>query len=484
MSPSLAALVFAIGIIGLFYLDRDGDSRPSPAVWLPIAWFFIAASRMVSQWLSLSGGIQLDSPDDYLDGSPADRLVFIVMWVGAMSVLWRRSKRSATLLAVNWPLVLFFTYCLVSVLWSDYSFVAFKRWVKAIGNVAMVMVILTDPNPRLAFRKFLSSSAFLLIPLSVLLIKYYPEFGRTYLFWVWTPVYTGVTQSKNGLGYNCLIFGLSTLWLVLETFRRKDNPYRHRQLLAHGVVLLMVLWLFRLANSATSMACFVLGAAIILVLSTNRRPAVVHCLVVGALSAALLGYLVFDAHTYVLQAFGRDETLTGRTEIWSEVLQLQDAPFLGVGFESFWLGSRAEHMWKLYWWKPNQAHNGYLETYLSLGWVGLLLFTTLLVTGYVRGVRTIRTDPAMGTFKVAMVAAALFYNLTEAAVIAVHPMWIMLLLVTTALPERQAQEEPQEAITPRAVPTSPIHAVRPALTPLRVRPQSGVTATIKSRYGA
>ena len=145
MPPSIAALVFLVGIAGLFYLDRTSDAKTSWALSIPVMWLSIAGSRMISQWLSL-GSVSLDNPDAYLEGSPVDRLIFTSMLAAAVLVLIGRRRESLELLRRNLPLVLFFLYCLVSVLWSDYPFVAFKRWTKAIGNVAIVMVVLTDPT--------------------------------------------------------------------------------------------------------------------------------------------------------------------------------------------------------------------------------------------------------------------------------------------------------------------------------------------------
>src|SRR5437016_8458886 len=211
MSPGTATVLYALGILGLFLLDRDRNSRVSPALWIPVAWLSIAASRMLSDWLTWGAKSGMQSPDEYLEGSPVDQL-FLSMLLGAgLVVLVARGQRTGTFLRLNGPILLFFLYAAVSVLWSDYPDVAFKRWVKAIGNVVMVLVVLTDPDPSAAVKRLLGRAGFLLIPLSVLLIKYYPELGVGYGPWG-TQNYMGVATGKNGLGYICLIFGLGYLW--------------------------------------------------------------------------------------------------------------------------------------------------------------------------------------------------------------------------------------------------------------------------------
>jgi hypothetical protein len=50
----MASLLFAVGIIGPFYLDRDDAARPSRALWLSVIWLPTAGYRPVSEWLGMS----------------------------------------------------------------------------------------------------------------------------------------------------------------------------------------------------------------------------------------------------------------------------------------------------------------------------------------------------------------------------------------------------------------------------------------------
>src|SRR5262249_29264264 len=109
-------------------------------------------------------------------------------------------------------------------------------------------------------------------------------------------------------------------------------------------------------------------------------------------------------------------------------------PIVGAGFESFWLGRRVTSLWERYWWRPNQAHNGYLETYLNLGAIGVLLLGGLIVRGYRNVIATLYQDPEAGRLKLAFLAAALLYNLTEAAFKTTHPVWIAFFLAVIRVP--------------------------------------------------
>jgi O-antigen ligase len=441
MSPDIATVVYGLVIVALFLLDRDRKSRASSALWIPVAWVSIGASRMVSQWFGVAPA--MESPDQYLEGSPLDRLILAGLLAVGLMVLLARGRRAGMFLRANGPILLFFLYGAVSVLWSDYPDVAFKRWTKAVGDVVMVLVVLTDPDPSAAVKRLLSRTSFLLIPLSVLLVKYYPELGRGYHPWDWIPYYTGVSTEKNGLGLVCLVFGLGSLWRFLEAFYSEERPRRAGPLVAHGAVLAMVMWLFQQANSATSLVCFLLGCALIGVTRLPRlaRTRTAGYLLVGVVVFLSLFGLFLDVGTDLVEAMGRDATFTGRTALWDELLRMTVDPWFGAGFESFWLGQRVETMWRKYYWHPNQAHNGYLEVFLNLGWMGVALLGLIMVWGYRNVIGAFRQDQEAGRLRLAYFVVAVVYNLTEAAFQVLHPLWIAFLLAITVIPEPSRRED-------------------------------------------
>ena len=59
----------------------------------------------------------------------------------AIGVLVRRSRRASTLLLANLPILIYFLYCFISVVWSYHPDVAFKRWIKALGDPTRVRLL-------------------------------------------------------------------------------------------------------------------------------------------------------------------------------------------------------------------------------------------------------------------------------------------------------------------------------------------------------
>src|SRR3569833_1720369 len=99
----------------------------------------------------------------------------------------------------------------MSISWSDFPNKTQKHWIKGIGDVLMVLIVLTEADVPEAIRSMFSRLAFLLLPISVLWIKYYTQLGR-HLTLKWTESTVGVAEQKNSLGELCDILGIVLLW--------------------------------------------------------------------------------------------------------------------------------------------------------------------------------------------------------------------------------------------------------------------------------
>lgn len=431
MAAPIAFLICSIGVAVLFYLDRDKGARTSAALWLPVIWVSIIGSRPVSVWFGMSAG-SAGSLSGSLDGSPLDAAVFGALLAGGLVVLVRRGKKTSAFLAANGPIVIYFLYCLASVLWSPFHEVALKRWTKAVGDPVMMLVLATDPQPMAALKRLYSRIGFILLPLSVVLIRY-TDIGRAYDP-SGSPMNTGVTLNKNNLGLIVLLISLGTLWHIRSLLMHKETPDRTRHLIAQCTLFAFGMALFQMAHCATAIACFVLGAGLLLVTglrAIRRKPSRVHAL---CLATALIGgiTLFLGGESVVTGALGRASDLTGRTDIWKASLAAADSSLLGTGFESFWnanVGKVAAGL-RGYWHIYNlvSAHNGYIEVYLDLGLIGVCLIGIILIGGYRHACNALQRDPEMGGLLLAYVCTSVFYSVTEVGFRMLTPSWTFLLL--------------------------------------------------------
>ncbi len=425
MTPQLALLGGFCIIIWL--LAKDVKRRPglSRALWIPLFWMVVLGSRPISLWFGSSG----QAISNVEDGSPVDRLFFQALMVAGLVVLFKRHVNLRVIISENKWLFLFFLYLGISASWSDYSFVSFKRWIKDLGNVVMVLVILSETEPINAAKAVFLRCAYILAPLSVIYIKYFPDVGRYYNRWTWTYSYGGVTTDKNMLGLTLIVCGLFLLWELIDIFKEPHGERgRKTALWICFAMLAMTGWLFKMANSATSEACFILGAIILVALKVLPVRRKIRALSVPLIILALLSYLVFNMGNAGTSALGRDSTFTGRTEIWQRVLSEDINPLIGVGFYSFWLGDRVDKVSEGFYYHLNESHNGYIETYLNSGWIGILLLAAVIVSAALRLKHEIPRESDQEAMIVVFLAVMVVYNITEAAFNRMDVLWICFLL--------------------------------------------------------
>lgn len=436
MIQLIALLVWASVTVALFAYDPEAKRSVSMAVWIPMSWIFIASSRNVSAWLRMSSS---GGSDPYLEGSPFDRAVLTAILLLGVLVLVLGNRRIAPYLQSNVPLLMYFSYCLVSIIWSDYQDVALKRWFRAVGDIVMVLIVLSERDSLAAFRRLLTRLGYLLIPLSIIFIRYFPELGRSYSEGG-KPAWTGVATDKNALGMLSMIFGLAAVFRVMQILRGEESSGKGRALRCQGVIVLMSLYLLREANSATALSCFGLAGSLMVLtylFRFARKPLVLHLLVLVAILVPLC-VMFLGIGSGLVGDLGRDSTFTGRTAIWSSALPLVPNSIVGAGYESFWLGPRLQRVEVLIGQSINEAHNGYIEIYLNLGWVGLVFLAILLIAGYCRIIPAVRSRTPAGSLQLAYFVAAIIYNFSEAGFKMMHPMWIFLLFSIVALPNSLA----------------------------------------------
>jgi O-antigen ligase len=431
MPPALALVLTLCFIFFVFWRDLRKSPNESAALWIPLFWFFITGSRAVSEWLSITVGhvSTVSLAASFEDGSPIDRIIFFGLIAAGICVLARRRVQLGQFARQNVWLMVFLTYCLVAVLWSDFPLIAFKRWIKVLGHPIMMLIILTEPNPSQAVGRVLKRCGFLLIPLSLLLCKYYPQYGRAYNYWTGAEYFIGVTTAKNTLGHVCMIFGIFYFWNALQALRMKRGFAKLYELSMSGAFLGMSAYLLKMSSSATSLVTMLLGIITIgvagLPFVSKRRIGMYFILAIFAFAAA---DSMFGIYANVVHALGRNLTLTDRTNIWHIVLGLQHNPILGTGFESFWLGERLRAVWSTEE-GITEAHNGYLEVYLNLGLVGVTIFAGVLISTY----RKIRTDLLrrfeFGRLRLGLLVVIIIYNLTEAAFVSVHFIYAVFFLI-------------------------------------------------------
>jgi exopolysaccharide production protein ExoQ len=428
MPPFLALLLWLVFLIGLLCFDPAKESKTSLALWVPLTWMFITGSRLPSQWLGGSVGTAAQVLEE---GNPLDRGILFVLILLAIGILISRSFNWGKFFTRNFALMALISFALLSVLWSDFPFVSFKRWFRDLGNYLVILVVLSDPHPLEAVRTLLRRLCYLLIPLSILIYKYYPQMGKQYDAWTGLAMFVGATTSKNMLGVLCLVSGIFFFWDTVTRWSDRKERRTKRIIVMNVAFFAMTLWVLNLANSATSSVCMVIGCMVIVAVHSGwggRHPAFLKVMIPACFCLYLILAYGLDINGALAGAVGRDPTLTGRTNIWKAVLSTNTNPLIGTGYESFWLGPRLSHVWRLAG-GQNEAHNGYLEVYLNLGLVGVFLLFVFLIASYRAICKRLSPSFSLASLSLALWTIVLFYNMTESAAFRGQFLWVIFVLV-------------------------------------------------------
>ena len=441
MPPAIAVVVWSALLVLLLRYDSRKDPKVSPALWIPAIWMFFLGSRTAAQWL---GATQTSVAAAFMEGNNIDRGLSLGLMALAICVLIARRTSVIAFVVRNPVVAAFLVFALASVTWSDYPLVSFKRWVRDLGTYFMVILVLSDPRPLEAICAVVRRSSYLLLFLSVVLIKYFPAMGVLYDAFSGLPEYAGATTSKNMLGVVCLISGTFYFWDTLRRWPERRAPGGKLRVIVNIALITMTLWLLRLSNSATSQLCLVIGCGVVALFRTKwafRHPR-------GAIALIPTGIVIYAVlestvglSGLVAEFFGRDPTLHGRTGIWSTLLSVQTHPLVGVGYQSFWVGERLQVVWQLLNVQfLNEAHNGYLEIYLSLGAIGLTLMVAIMLTSFVRISRRFAVSPSMASLGLALWSIMVVYNFAESA-FAASLLWTVFLFCSIASPKAMEAEE-------------------------------------------
>lgn len=428
-------------------MDEKRKQGVSWALLIPLIWLLRIASRGITYWLSPEAAVDVEI--DYLKGSPIDRTFLLVLEGIGFVILLLRNIDWWLFVKRNKLLCLLYIYMGLSVLWSDFSSVSFKRWIRTIGDLMMVLIVITDPNFMKALQRILRLWAYALVPLSVIFIKYYRHLGVNYDRSGALEMWVGVTNHKNSLGQLACMSAFFFFWIFLTRYFKK-------RLVFDVPVFLMGIWLLigsRTATSRTSLGVFIIGVIILSLLLLLRKHVSVTrfsvtVIVWGLLIGNTLSQYLYskDLIPWMATIIGEDPTLTGRTVLWDELLTIAaQHRFLGSGYGGFWIGNIGNNLWEIFQWNPGQAHNGYLDVYIDLGIIGLVFLIGLILITYKNSLVNLNKDSDFGRFRLVVLAMILIYNITESSFLKpTSLLWFLFLLIAVNIPEPFPEKDGNE----------------------------------------
>ena len=458
--PPFVAFLIALGFI--YWLFReDARERPvgSKGLWVPALFLLILSTRPVAYWFGATTNRYGDDSDAGPGGSTADLAVLGLLIFAVVRVLKNRRVQWGSFVSRNLSILALYAFFLASVLWAEYPFSVVKRVVKDFSVVLFATAILTEADPGYAIRKLFLRCSYVVFTLSALTIKYYPHIG-TQATRAGDRTFTGLTTQKNSLGEVAFTYSLIIFWDLMTIMREDKLGWKHPRVVRRLLMLMFGVWLLITCDSQTSLFCLLVGTA--LFFATGRvlkmgRPK--RILVIVSLSVLLVYGLdrMFHIKENVVQMIGRDLTFTGRTEIWEKVMEQPIDPLVGTGFLMFFDSKYGIAALEEIGARVSTAHNGYLETFLDGGIIGVaLLAIMLLARGNAIMNRMVAGEPWARVAFIFLVLA-MFHNLSESTFFRFSILWFFLVLAMVTAPAMAPA--PADAWSkPRGVPGEPVGA--------------------------
>lgn len=324
-------------------------------------------SALVALWQQMSG-----FPYDPVEGDPIQRGILLSGYIITLpTILFYRT--SAVRVLRRSPLIWYMViWAAATILWSASPDITFRRVIGVLLTTLYALVLYLR-YPFQSFIRLLGAAFFIAVLSSLVMAVFKPDWGimGSYNEGAWE----GVFIHKNSLG-KVSVFALcffATLW----SFSRNRGQ---RIFWAGAFVLGMVTLLeSRSVSGLVVFGTMVLGAFLLRVAKPLRKVWPMFLLVIIVIGSGVL-LLTLQNSEVLLDAFGRDVSLTGRVPLWEVLIPIGLKQPLGYGYGAFWLGwnGPSAAVWSQFDFLYPNAHNGFLEIWLDLGWVGIALSIFLL----------------------------------------------------------------------------------------------------------
>ncbi|HXR19671.1 MAG TPA: O-antigen ligase family protein [Steroidobacteraceae bacterium] len=400
-------------------------------------------------------------------GSIGNQIIWLSLVLIPLILLRNRIKLTWMLLStVNGWFLLLTLYACASVLWSIDSGATIRKLSHLIGiYVVCITVCLVGWNAR-RFQAVLRPVLTAIMVGSIIFGLVRPDLaiaGPNLAAGDPGGHWRGLTIHKNALGSVSSFAAI--LWF--HAFLYRDTKWW-----AIVVGLASSLACLYLSGSSTSLVGTLMVIVFLLLgkltppsMRSHVTPVVITALLITIICYGLavmklvpgLDALISSATS----AVGKDATFAGRTPIWDLVkANIALHPLLGTGYGAFWVGpfdtSPSYEFFRRLYFYPGEAHNGYLDIVLDLGYVGLVLLGGFIVRYFVLSNRLLKIDRSQALLYLSLMFYFLLANLAESSWLTVgpNPNWIMVGLAVVAMSRQlldqrlhAAHGDPQAAAT-------------------------------------
>ncbi|OUL37161.1 polymerase [Nostoc sp. T09] len=305
------------------------------------------------------------------------RVLFIFIYAVTLLLLIARWKKVVYLLSKDkfiWSLV---AIAVFSIFWSYDPSITQTRTIGLVGTSLFGIYLAT----RYTLKEQLELLAWtfgLAVILSLTFVVALPRYGI--MGGIHAGAWRGIYPHKNSCGIIMMLSSLVFLLLALDK-KEKSLPLW----LGFGLSVIFLI-LTRSTSSMLNFGNMMIAFFFFRALRLRLDMMIPTLCLFGTIVSSLFVLLQTNSDS-ILASFGKGSNLSGRTDLWLAVLDMiWKKPWLGYGYGAFWLGenSEAANVWYAVGWKAPYAHNGWLDIWLTVGLLGLLVCALGFIFSFLR----------------------------------------------------------------------------------------------------
>ncbi len=368
---------------------------------------------------------------------PLIRLIYFPAYAAGLFLVARAAPRTILGFLKSPLLILLLMLVAASWFWSVEPAATVRRLV-ALSFTCLGGVALAARFRWPTIAEVVATAFAILAALSILIALIKPDWGL--MSSNFPGAWRGLWLEKNNLGGNMAVgFGFCVAAAVLVPRRRG---------LWSGFAGLCVL-LLALSTSKTSLVVLMLMVGCLgFVWLVRKGPAAgVASAWIGVVGVMMIACIWLFAADAVFGLLGKDASLTGRTEIWDGINRVMVGhEWAGYGYGAIWddTDTFAPLAWITHYagFRASHAHNGWMEIWLNIGLVGVILFGFWFIETWFRTIWITFAGGDGAWVALPFMAAYTIGMLTESITLTWNDMrWVLFVAIATKLALGEPQPE-------------------------------------------
>jgi exopolysaccharide production protein ExoQ len=371
---------------------------------------------ILSDGLSEGGNENSAPAPDYL----IIKIIFQLTYTVALLRLVPHWEKVIYLLMKDRLILLLLVVILFSAGWSSAPELTLTRTIPLIGTSLFGLYFCVCYSAKQQLN-LLGWAFGLVLILSLLFVIALPQYGimAGYHAGAWRGVYS----HKNVLGGMMAISSMTFLLLAMGASRKRW---------LFGLGLATSIFLLVMSRSSTPSISLAFTLIVFFAVLHLQGKSTLRVLAISISLPVVLGIGVAAAlqAEAVVSFIGKDLTLTGRTYLWVGAWDLiLRRPWLGYGYNALWndWDSESAVVWQAVGWAAPGTHNGFLELFLGLGLLGVLIFGWHFLTHLFYNFAIARRPLAPEYYLPLLILLfTLFSNITEAPLLSRNTLyWVL-----------------------------------------------------------